>query len=192
MVKLVIITKGGSVKDKNVNISNLDDLYKKCGCTNNNNFNNQHVWKYNDSYLSLFGKDDGRANSENKYDLPPPCDNLLLFGNLLVVRHSEEELSINNLLDLPKEDWGSFYEKSFGGFESLEEEDSSEDELENVPEEMKTKDGYLKDGFVIDTNSDDEDYNPNNSEEDSYHSDSSDVSSLNSDDELSEESYLSD
>ena len=42
-------------------------------------------------------------------------------------------------------------EKSFGGFESLGEEDSSEDELENVPEEMKTKDGYLKDGFVVDT-----------------------------------------
>ena len=37
-------------------------------------------------------------------------------------------------------------------------EDENEiDELENVPKEMKTKNGYLKDGFVVDSNSDEED-----------------------------------
>ena len=33
----------------------------------------------------------------------------------------------------------------------------SEDELESVPAEEKTKDGYLKDGFVVDTNEDSSD-----------------------------------
>ena len=46
------------------------------------------------------------------------------------------------------------YEKLFGGFEDLaataEEDDKEIDELEKVPSEMKTKDGYLKDGFVVD------------------------------------------
>jgi hypothetical protein len=41
----------------------------------------------------------------------------------------------------------------FGGFETLadnaDDDEEEEDELENVPSRMKTKDGYLKDGFII-------------------------------------------
>ena len=33
-----------------------------------------------------------------------------------------------------------------------EEDEEEEDELENIPAEMKTKSGYLKDGFVVDDN----------------------------------------
>ena len=37
-------------------------------------------------------------------------------------------------------------------------EDENEiDELENVPKEKKTKQGYLKDGFVVDSDGDDDD-----------------------------------
>ena len=46
------------------------------------------------------------------------------------------------------------YEKLFGGFEDLKSESESEDELDEVPDDMKTKDGYLKDGFVVDSHSD--------------------------------------
>ena len=196
MVKVILINKNGVINEKKVNISNLDSLYKKCGFVNNNYFDKHNTWKHEDEYLSLYGKNNGRANTENKYDLPPPSDNLLFFGTLMLVKHKNENININDLLDLSKEEWETFYEKSFGGFESLGEEDSSEDELENVPEEMKTKDGYLKDGFVVDTpppveNSESDE--SDESDEGSYPTDnSSDDSELNSDDELSEESYLSD
>ena len=47
----------------------------------------------------------------------------------------------------------------FGGFEDLSataaEDENEEDELASVPEHMKTKDGYLKDGFVVDDDDDD-------------------------------------
>ena len=52
------------------------------------------------------------------------------------------------LLDL----WEKIYEKLFGGFEDLDataEEDEMSDELANV-QSMKTKTGYLKDGFIVD------------------------------------------
>jgi hypothetical protein len=54
------------------------------------------------------------------------------------------------------------YEKLFGGFEDLAataiEDEEEEDELENVPQKYKTKQGYLKDGFVVDgSDSDDDD-----------------------------------
>jgi hypothetical protein len=52
--------------------------------------------------------------------------------------------------------WNKIYEKLFGGFESLTvtciEDEEEEDELQNVPKNMKTKNGgYLKDGFVVDS-----------------------------------------
>ena len=59
-----------------------------------------------------------------------------------------------------EDEWEKYYEHLFGGFEDLTqnalEDENEEDELENVPDEMKTKDGYLKDGFVVDDDDDDE------------------------------------
>ena len=191
MVLVILINKLGVVNEKKVNISNLDDLYKKCGFNNDNYFDKYNTWKMDDCYVSLYGKNNGRANSENKYDFPPPCDNLLFFGNVLLIKHENEEIDSNELIDLGSNEWNVFYEKCFGGFESLGDEDTSEDELENVPEEEKTKDGYLKDGFVVDSDEDTPSVQSDDSAEESYASDS-DVSDLNSEDELSEESYLSD
>ena len=56
--------------------------------------------------------------------------------------------------------WEEIYEKLFGGFENLKdtskEDELEEDELDDVPDNMKTKEGYLKDGFIVE-NSDDDD-----------------------------------
>ena len=45
------------------------------------------------------------------------------------------------------------YEKLFGGFEDLtstaKEDENEIDELENIPSNLKTKSGYLKDGFIV-------------------------------------------
>jgi hypothetical protein len=50
------------------------------------------------------------------------------------------------------------YEKLFGGFEDLAatyaEDEAEEDELDSIPASKKTKQGYLKDGFVVDSDSD--------------------------------------
>jgi hypothetical protein len=59
-------------------------------------------------------------------------------------------------INLSIELWNKIYEKLFGGFEDLaltcNEDEEEEDELENIPKNMKTKKGgYLKDGFVVDS-----------------------------------------
>lgn len=122
--------------------------------------------------IYLYGKKTGRANSENKYDLPPPVDSELFFGNMLLIMESQEE---NKYVDLTLEKWNKIYEKLFGGFEDLGSEDEEEDELADVPDEMKTKQGYLKDDFVVDDEEeiDDEDYDD-----------------LDMESELSEECYI--
>ena len=154
----ILINKTGELKE--VKINDLNELYKLCKFKKPDNFDLRHTWKIRlkeTKYkLNLYAKNDGRANTENKYDLPPPIDNDLFFGSMLVVAFSPDD----ELLSLTIEIWEKLYEKMFGGFEDLKdtakEEEEEEDELENIPDSMKTKEGYLKDGFIVDDDVDEE------------------------------------
>tara|TARA_B100001093_G_C26508129_1_gene876349 strand:- start:432 stop:803 length:372 start_codon:yes stop_codon:yes gene_type:complete len=56
--------------------------------------------------------------------------------------------------DFNSDVWKKIYTRLFGGFIDLDkcekEDDEEEDELDTIPDEMKTKEGYLKDGFIVD------------------------------------------
>ena len=156
----VLVEKNGDVKE--IKISDVDNLYKSCKLKSNNDFNIRHTWtvklKKNTHVISLYSKNTGRANMENKYDLPPPVDNDLYYGNMILVKYDSEEKT--KIVDLHLELWEEIYEHLFGGFEDLQatekEDDEEEDELDKYPDSMKTKEGYLKDGFIVE-NSDDND-----------------------------------
>jgi len=49
-----------------------------------------------------------------------------------------------------------YYNKLFNGFYDINDNDSvpSEDELEQIPEIYKSRDGYLKEGFIVDDEDD--------------------------------------
>ena len=146
----------------------------------------------------VYAKTDGRANSENKYDFPPPIDNKLFFGNCAILAKDDTQTYVDLSLEL----WEQIYEKLFGGFEDLAatalDDDLEEDELASVPKELKTKDGYLKDGFVVDSSDTDDEYyetnDINNDLEDDDDNDDEEEDEEDEDDEdigseLSEESY---
>ena len=151
-VKCVVIDKNSNKKNVNVN---TEDFYKKCGFRNDKDFGHRNTWKVKDDgeekYLSVFAKNKGRANTENKYELPPPIDNELYFGSILIVKHNEEDkYKLSDLIELSVEEWEKYYEKLYGGFEDLGEEDSYSSE-EEVDPKMLTKEGYSKeDGFIVD------------------------------------------
>lgn len=145
---IVTIYKTGVAKD--VKISSPEDIYKRCGLKSANDFDHQITWavdlgdeKVN---IKLFAKTVGRANNENKYEFPPPVDTDLYFGTVALAAFTADD----NIIDLDVDTWGNIYEELYGGFEDLGSDDSDEtDELEDVPDDMKTKEGYLKDGFVV-------------------------------------------
>jgi hypothetical protein len=97
--------------------------------------------------------------------------------------------------------WNKLYEKLFGGFEDLsataEEDENEIDELANVPKEKKTKQGYLKDGFVVDSSdteeaeifSSTEDEDEEESTEEEVDTKEEDIVLEDIGSELSEESY---
>ena len=154
MPSIVIVEKNGDLKDQEYKSSTLDELYKKCAFKKADGFGKVAEWMYskkgeNMITVELWARHDGQANQENKYDFPPPADNLLFFGNCALLARD----SNMSIIDLTIEKWNKVYEHLFGGFETLvdneDQDDEEEDELDNIPSNMKTKDGYLKDGFII-------------------------------------------
>ena len=152
MVKVIIVDKGCNLKSSDIKDFNKDMLYKKCNYRKKDDFSRRTTWKMNDDYyVSLYAKDKGRANSENKYDLPPPVDKDLYYGSMLLVKHCYQELTNETAEDFELEEWNKLYEKLFGGFEDLGEEDSYSSE-ESIDPELLTKEGYSKeDGFVVES-----------------------------------------
>ena len=188
---IIIVEKIGSLKLLSVKDFKLEELYKKCGFKKTEDFIQQTEWniKYDSKkyFIQVYGKTEGRTNSENKYEFPPPIDNKLFYGSCAIVGQIKKDDGSKTYTNISIHIWNKIYENLFGGFEDLtstsKEDEEEEDELENIPKEKKTKEGYLKDDFVVDDNyleyvSSEDDNNKNSDLE------IEDVGS-----ELSEESY---
>lgn len=105
------------------------------------------VWKVNGKTIYLYGRTKQKESSKIvKYDFPPPYDEKIFYGKCLLV---------NPIEPLTISEWNTIYEELMGGFEDIESESEiSQDETNNETTMMAlTKEGYVKDGFVV---SDDE------------------------------------
>jgi hypothetical protein len=160
MPSILIVEKNGNIKSQVVKNLVVSELYKKAGFKTNEGFKQYANWKLeiDDTpfNIHLFGKTEGRANLENKYDFPPPVDSTLFFGSCVLVNMVD-----NVVHNLEEDDWETIYEYLFGGFEDIGEEDTEDEELDTEDEIEQsgfktTKAGYAADGFVVDD--DEEEY----------------------------------
>jgi len=160
MPVVIIVEKNGTLKEHNIKGDlNPDELYKIAKFKNATDFENESSWEvdvmdktYN---ISLFAKTTGRSGQENKYELPPPVDEILYFGRCLLVNEDGSDLTINT--------WNIIYEALFGGFDDIGDEDSEEEEEDLTGVELTTT-GYMKDSFITDDgeiDSNDENYTEN-------------------------------
>jgi len=202
---IIIVERLGSLKLLSIKDFKQEELYKKCGFKKSENFNKQTEWniKYDGKkyFIQVFAKIEGRANSENKYDFPPPIDTKLFYGSCAIVGQLKKDDGNKIYINMSLEIWNKIYEKLFGGFEDLsstaQEDEEEEDELANIPKEKKTKQGYLKDGFVVDSSdtedeetfSEDEDNNSDNSDNSEEKLSENELVIEDIGSELSEESY---
>jgi len=206
---VIIVDKTGSLKSLTIKDYKEEELYKKCGFKKPDGFEKHTEWKMKmdgKKYIvAAYGRTEGKANMENKYDFPPPIDTTLFFGSCLLLCTVLKDDGKKEPISLSLEQWEKIYEKLFGGFEDLAttaaEDEAEEDELEAVPANKKTKHGYLKDGFVVDSDSDDKDaeYESGSDEDDEDEDEDSEevdengqIDELELEDigsELSEESY---
>jgi hypothetical protein len=209
-LNIIIVEKNATLKILSIKDFKEEDLFKKCGFKKAEDFTKQNQWivKLNGAkyMIDVYAKTEGRANNENKYDFPPPIDTKLFFGNCAIVAKKQDTTNDGTFkyTNLSLELWEKIYEKLFGGFEDLAltaiEDENEIDELENIPKEKKTKDGYLKDGFVVDS-SDAEDEETISDDDDAVDDDEGDEDDDDDDDcedgidleiigsELSEDEY---
>ena len=154
-MKFITINKHGIVKNTTMRVNDTENIYKKCGFKNNNNFSKHHTWKIKinneELSISVYGKNNGRALNENKYELPPPIDNTLFFGDIAIIAYNE---NTSQYYDFNDELWNKIYNELMGGFEDIENTDDESEEYEEdqYNSDELTNDGYLKDGFVVDDN----------------------------------------
>jgi hypothetical protein len=152
MFDTVIINKYGISKKVSINTS--DPLYKKCNFKNDNDFGKQTSWdmKLNGKVytLDVHAKTNGRANTENKFEFPPPIDNSLFFGSVILLLYDNVN-GKKEMCDLQIETWDNIYEKLMGGFEDLTKTSDEEESDEEIEDCYLTKHGYsTKDNFVVD------------------------------------------
>ena len=159
MTSIVLVEHNGNIKNIKSKDFSFDTLYKKCGFRSSENFDKMTTWsiEYNKEIcnIELWAKNEGKANNENKYDFPPPVDNELYYGTCALIRVDSK----GSVIDLTMDLWLRLYEKLFGGFEDIvEDEDEDEDADEDVDEDydVKTKNGYIKDDFVVEDDEDEE------------------------------------
>lgn len=123
------------------------ELYKAIKLKNGTGFGLCGNWNVDTLNISLYGKTDGRAGQENKYEFPPPVDTVLFFGKCILV---------NNGGDLSVAEWKMACEHLFGGFDDLNSENDDDDEDDEYDDIPLTSSGYAKDGFVVDSDSESE------------------------------------
>jgi len=175
MVKILVINKSCDIEQKVYKLEDESELYKKAGFKSMVGFEKIHSW-FIDTEGKLYeyvvyGKKEGKPNHENKYEFPPPIDNILLFDSCVIVKKRK-----NTLKSITTEEWEKIYEELYGGFEDIDNESEISEEEEDDEELPRTKTGYVEDDFVV------EDY-----EEDEFLSDSEaefDDDKLEEDDEL--------
>ena len=145
---IILIDKYGQVKEQKMKNTDDTELFKKAGFKKEDGFCKRHTW----GNISVYGKTEGSAGRENKYEFPPPIDNVLFFGTVVVVKFDAKH---EHIVDLRKKEWEEVYNTLFGGFDDVGEEDEDEEDeeeeevRENDPTKL-TKQGYLKDDFVVD------------------------------------------
>jgi hypothetical protein len=151
LLSILLVTKSGEIQVANIKEFSEDDLYKRAGFKSGTDFSLRTIYRGGDGKdVYVYGKITGRAGQENKYEFPPPIDKMLFFGTVVLVTKADN-VPVSSVLS----EWEQMYDAFMGGFEDIGTEDS---EVSTEEEEVgaMTKEGFVKDGFVVDDDDEEE------------------------------------
>ena len=166
-ITILIVDKSGVIKETPIKTFVESELYKKAGFKTADDFKCRTQWNIEDLhgksfYISVFGKITGRANQENKYDFPPPIDSTLMFGSCIIINKNKTGETVS----ISEDEWDTVYDHLFGGFEDIGDKDSEDEDSEDDEDDLPlTKDGYVKDDFIVDEEEEDEEDEEDEEEE---------------------------
>ena len=77
-------------------------------------------------------------------------DNTLFFGSCVVINMENDVAS-----DMSVKEFEDIMEHLYGGFEDVDSEEETESDDDDTADLPKTKDGYVKDDFIVDSDEED-------------------------------------
>ena len=91
--------------------------------------------------IYMFGASDGKQGTENEHELPPPHDNVLAFGDIVMIASQNKDYSVPE--PFTPANYEKFYQYIFEGDDDEEEEDDEEDVEETIEDEEKEEEVEL-------------------------------------------------
>jgi hypothetical protein len=114
-LNIIIVERLGNLKSLAIKDFKEQELFKKCGFKKAEDFIKQTEWniKYEGKKYSIyvFAKSEGRVNSENKYDFPPPIDTKLFYGSCAIIATLKNNDGKKSFVNLTIPLWNKIYEK---------------------------------------------------------------------------------
>lgn len=101
------------------------------------------AWKWGTLQIHLFGFKTGKSGTENKHDLPPPFDGVVLYGEAVVVATKQDDVVNFTLVDYKK-----FYNDTVGEQEDVGGDESEEGEEEEEEEEIEEEELSEKEDVI--------------------------------------------
>jgi len=121
------------------------------------------TYRYKTNTLTLIGYTDGKAGTENKHELPPPFDNTLCFGDVVLIA-SLYPTTYTKPVAFKPEDYEAFYTKMFGGFDDIDSEDDEDADEAEEAEEVEEVSG-VKEKIIVEEVDDEEEDEVDDEEE---------------------------
>lgn len=174
----LLLTSKGEVKSIKITSSptgiQLNDIQKALKKKTEAEYIGHYLYK--SKALHLFGYSKGKAGTENKHELPPPHDSLLLFGDIMVIVTADPD-SYRKPVPFSVEDYETFYTAAFGGFDDLEDEEEEDEEVEEIEEveEVEEIEEVIEDEKEEEKDEDEEEEEEEDKEEDDVEEDKEEV-----------------
>lgn len=148
-VQALLLTASSEVKSVKITIAKeevgcqLSDIQKYLKKKTPLQLLGTYGWKGNT--LNVFGHKEGKAGTENKHELPPPLDNELCFGDIVILLCKEKK-SFAKPIPFKVDEYESFYTQMFEGFEDLDEDEEGEEVFEDDDDddELEEKDAEFE------------------------------------------------
>jgi len=103
------------------------------------------TWNWTGHVIHLYAYKVGKAGTENKHELPPPHDTMLLFGEVVLIATKGTAVVSFNITEYTK-----FYNETLGGADDIGSHDSDTDD-EDVGSEEEVEEEVEEEGEESDT-----------------------------------------
>lgn len=137
-VQTVVLSQKGEVKQVKLSCKGVSVADIKKAIKSKTDVELLGSYEFPPLTIYMFGAIDGKQGTENEHELPPPHDNILAFGDIVMIASQNKDYSVPE--PFTPANYEKFYQYIFEGDDEDEEEDADEEEeVEEEAEEDEEK-----------------------------------------------------